>query len=69
MKQVLHMLIKNYPNITKLSSIGKSVEGRDLYVIEITRDPGKHIPGKFLMQIQIFRLETNKIIVLLLHYR
>lgn len=35
-----------YPEITKLSSVGKSVEGRELYVLEITKDPGVHIPGK-----------------------
>ncbi|XP_077299077.1 carboxypeptidase D svr [Arctopsyche grandis] len=46
MKEMLHMLNINYPTITNLTSIGKSVQGRELYVIEITRDPGKHIPGK-----------------------
>lgn len=34
------------PNITRLYSIGKSVQGRDLWVLEMTRDPGIHIPGK-----------------------
>ncbi|XP_053616967.1 carboxypeptidase D isoform X2 [Plodia interpunctella] len=35
-----------YPALTRLSSLGRSVEGRELYVLEITRDPGKHLPGK-----------------------
>ncbi|XP_066602873.1 carboxypeptidase D-like [Prorops nasuta] len=32
----------NYSNITSLYSIGKSVQGRELYVMEITKDPGSH---------------------------
>lgn len=31
-----------YPNLTRLYSIGKSVQGRDLWVIEITDNPGQH---------------------------
>ncbi|KAG6443020.1 hypothetical protein O3G_MSEX002659 [Manduca sexta] len=46
MEAFLKNLNKAYPNITKLSSIGKSVEGRELYVLEVTRDPGVHVPGK-----------------------
>uniref|UniRef100_W4VRN2 Putative carboxypeptidase d n=1 Tax=Corethrella appendiculata TaxID=1370023 RepID=W4VRN2_9DIPT len=39
-------LSENYPNITRLYSIGKSVQGRDLWVLEITKYPGAHKPGK-----------------------
>ncbi|KAI5642609.1 zinc carboxypeptidase domain-containing protein [Phthorimaea operculella] len=46
MEAWLKKLNEEYPDITRLTSIGKSVQGRDLYVLEITRDPGKHIPGK-----------------------
>lgn len=46
MERYLQDLAESYPHITKLTSIGKSVEGRELYVLEITKDPGKHIPGK-----------------------
>ncbi|XP_068623289.1 carboxypeptidase D isoform X2 [Battus philenor] len=46
MEAYLQRLKDAYPDITRLSSIGKSVEGRELYVLEITKDPGKHIPGK-----------------------
>ncbi|XP_063368930.1 carboxypeptidase D-like [Cydia amplana] len=46
MESFLRNLAALYPKITKLRSIGKSVEGRELYVLEVTRDPGRHIPGK-----------------------
>ncbi|CAH0713504.1 unnamed protein product, partial [Brenthis ino] len=46
MERYLQDLAESYPHITKLTSIGKSVEGRELYVLEITKDPGRHIPGK-----------------------
>ncbi|KAK5638630.1 hypothetical protein RI129_012925 [Pyrocoelia pectoralis] len=36
----------NYPNITELRSIGKSVQGRDLYVMILSNSPQQHIPGK-----------------------
>lgn len=36
---------ESYPTLTNLYSIGKSVEGRDLWVLEIANEPGKHIPG------------------------
>jgi carboxypeptidase D len=35
-------LSENYSNISKLYSIGKSVEGRDLWVMEISDNPGEH---------------------------
>lgn len=40
--QYLFDLAQKYPEITKLYSIGESVEGRKLWAIEITENPGKH---------------------------
>nr|XP_022908553.1 carboxypeptidase D-like [Onthophagus taurus] len=37
---------ETYPNITDLKSIGKSVEGRELYVLVLGNTPLKHVPGK-----------------------
>lgn len=46
MEQFLIDLHDNYPNITRLYSIGKSVLGRELYVMEITNNPGTHDKNK-----------------------
>ncbi|KAJ8712882.1 hypothetical protein PYW08_008186 [Mythimna loreyi] len=46
MESFLKQLNEQYPSLTKLSSIGKSVEGRELYVLEVTSEPGVHKPGK-----------------------
>lgn len=42
MHQYLLELTQKCPSITKLYSIGKSVEGRNLWVLEISENPGKH---------------------------
>lgn len=47
MEKYLIELSQNYPSITKLYSIGKSVQGRNLYVLKITENPDlEHHPEK-----------------------
>lgn len=42
----LEAFAKKYPNLTHLYSVGKSVDNRDLWVLEISDNPGKHEPGE-----------------------
>lgn len=44
MERVLKELHETYPKLTKLYTIGKSVENRDLWVLEISKTPGQHVP-------------------------
>lgn len=46
MKNFLTDLAAEYRKITLLYSIGKSVLGRELYVLEISRNPGMHEAGE-----------------------
>jgi Zinc carboxypeptidase len=43
---LLHSYATNYSHITRLYSVGKSVNNQDLWVMEISDNPGTHEPGK-----------------------
>ena len=47
-RQALELLNKTYPNITQLYSIGKSIEGRDLLVLQIQTSQ-QPMPAAFFM--------------------
>ena len=42
----LQSLALKYPHVAHLSSVGRSVEGRELWVMRITADPDVDAPGK-----------------------
>lgn len=42
----LESLAQKYAHIANLSSVGRSVEGRELWVMRITKDPNMDTPGK-----------------------
>uniref|UniRef100_A0AC34Q904 Peptidase M14 carboxypeptidase A domain-containing protein n=1 Tax=Panagrolaimus sp. JU765 TaxID=591449 RepID=A0AC34Q904_9BILA len=46
MTKYLQQLTADYPDLCTVNSIGKSVEGRELWVLMVSKMPKHHVPGK-----------------------
>ncbi|KAK7882086.1 hypothetical protein WMY93_028260 [Mugilogobius chulae] len=69
---LLHSLSQNYSLITNLSSIGQSVQGRELWVIRITKDPNTDTPGlpkfKYVGNMHGDETVSRQVLVYLIQY-
>lgn len=43
MESFMKEIHETYPKLTNFYSVGKSVENRDLWVLEISKNPGQHV--------------------------
>lgn len=51
MTDFLNEYVEKCQRISRLYSVGKSVQGRDLWVMEITDNPGHHEPGNVVFEV------------------
>ncbi|XP_022710444.1 carboxypeptidase D-like isoform X2 [Varroa jacobsoni] len=57
----LHMLNERFPHLTRLTSIGRTVEHREMWVLEISNQPGIHEPGEPEMKI-VANMHGNEVV-------
>src|SRR5690606_9543652 len=65
---ILHILTASYPKLSRLYSIGRTKRGNDLWVLEVTDNPGVHEPGEAEVKL-VGNIHGNEVVgrELLLH--
>ncbi|CAN9511599.1 unnamed protein product [Ophioblennius macclurei] len=70
--ELLRSLVRSYPHIARLTSVGRSVEERELWVVRVTRDPDRDAPGrpkfKYVGNMHGDETVSRQVLVYLLEY-
>ena len=72
LRVALEGVVQQCPDITKMHSLGTSVEGRHLWLLEFAREPGKHVPGipefKYIANMHGNEVVGREMLILLAEY-